>query len=289
MKLLYPLAKRFIAGYDFDSAKIPIDNLIREGYEVSIDYLGELSKTFDDCVRAREQYLQIIDFYKKSQINISIKPTQLGLSISESMAYNFVWDIAEEASKYDHTIRLDMEDSNVTDKTIRLCLKVKSYFPNIGIALQANLFRTEEDLNMLMDEGVSVRLVKGAYKEKVKIANQNPSDISSSFFHYACELYSNKANKPAIATHDEELLADIGALIPDPSYFDYEFLYGVRRDLQRDMKNKDFRVRIYVPFGSDWLPYTLRRLREWKNFKFVATNIFLELTNPVKKAIFKYK
>ena len=228
MKLLYPFAKRFIAGHDFDSAKPKIEKLMDDGYEVSIDYLGELSKTYDDCVRAREQYLQIIDFYKNKKIDISIKPTQLGLLISKSLAYNFVWDVVKEARKYDHTIRLDMEDSKVTEDTIQLCLKVKKFFPNIGIALQANLFRTDTDIAELIKRGVSIRIVKGAYSENKKIARQNPFDIGACFYHYAAKLYSNKANKPAVATHDEELLEDIQDLIPNPNYFDHEFLDGVR-------------------------------------------------------------
>ena len=276
MKILYPLAKRFIAGHDFDSAKPKIDQLMDEGYEVSIDYVGELSKTIDDCFKASEQYKEIINYYKDKKIDISIKPTQLGLSISQSIAYNLVCDITEEALKYNHTIRLDMEDSTVTQKTIDLCLKVKALFPNIGIALQSNLFSTEQDLIKLINKNISIRLVKGAYKESEKIAYQNAFDIESCFFAHAAHLYSEKTNRPAIATHDEELLEDIEELIPDPKYFDYEMLYGIRRDLQKSLLSRGYRVRIYIPFGEDWLPYTLRRLKEWKNLKFVIRNVFKE-------------
>tara|TARA_Y100001938_G_scaffold118029_1_gene162995 strand:- start:749 stop:1588 length:840 start_codon:yes stop_codon:yes gene_type:complete len=276
MKILYPLAKRFIAGHDFDSAKPKIDQLMDEGYEVSIDYLGELSKTIDDCFKASEQYMEIINYYKDKKIDISIKPTQLGLSISQSLAYNLVCDITEEALKYNHTIRLDMEDSTVTQKTIDLCLKVKTLFPNIGIALQSNLFSTEQDLIKLINKNISIRLVKGAYKESEKTAYQNTLDVDSWFFAHAAHLYSEKTNRPAIATHDEELLEDIEELIPDPKYFDYEMLYGIRRDLQKSLLSRGYRVRIYIPFGEDWLPYTLRRLKEWKNLKFVIRNVFKE-------------
>ena len=276
MKILYPLAKRFIAGHDFDSAKPKIDQLMDEGYEVSIDYLGELSKTIDDCFKASEQYKEIINYYKDKKIDVSIKPTQLGLSISQSLAYNLVCDITEEALKYNNTIRLDMEYSTVTQKTIDLCLKVKALFPNIGIALQSNLFSTEQDLIKLINKNISIRLVKGAYKESEKIAYQKAFDIESCFFAHAAHLYSEKTNRPAIATHDEELLEDIEELIPDPKYFDYEMLYGIRRDLQKSLLSRGYRVRIYIPFGEDWLPYTLRRLKEWKNLKFVIRNVFKE-------------
>ena len=276
MKLLYPFAKRFIAGHDFESAKPKIRKLMDDGYEVSIDYVGELSKTIEDCFEARRQYLEIINYYKDKNIDISIKPTQLGLSISQSLAYNLVCDIAEEALKYNHTIRLDMEDSAVTQKTIDLCLKVKALFPNIGVALQSNLLRTGDDLKTLIDKGISIRLVKGAYQESEKIAYQTLAAIGGSFFHHAATLYSSKAHKPAIATHDEELLEAVEDLIPDADYYDYELLYGVRRDLQKKLLNCGYRVRIYVPFGTKWLPYTLRRLKEWKNLKFVFINVFRE-------------
>ena len=146
---------------------------------------------------------------------------------------------------------------------------------NSAAAIRAN--ESAEAVNKIMAFGIPAAMARSI--ADAGIDTPNPGSARG---------LSHRHEAGSVARY-EELLADIGALIPDPSYFDYEFLYGVRRDLQRDMKNKDFRVRIYVRFGSDWLPYTLRRLREWKNFKFVATNIFLELTNPVKKAIFKYK
>lgn len=276
MRILYPLAKRFIAGHSFDSAKPAIDRLMDEGYEVSIDYLGELSKTVKHSLEARRQYLEIIEYYKDKQIDISIKPTQLGLSISQSLAYNSVCDIAEQALKYNHTIRLDMEGSAVTQKTIDLCLKVNDLFPNIGIALQSNLYRTEQDIIKLINKNISIRLVKGAYKENEIIAHQGKFEIGGCFFAHAAHLYSEKANKPAVATHDEELLEDVEELIPDPKYFDYEMLYGIRRDLQKSLLSRGYRVRVYIPFGEDWLPYTLRRLKEWKNLKFVIKNVFKE-------------
>ena len=222
MKILYPLAKRFIAGHNFDSAKPKIQRLMNEGFEVSIDYLGELSKNQKDCEKARDQYLEIIDFYKDQKINISIKPTQLGLLMSRQSAYFFLSQILRRA-------------------------------------------------------GVSVRLVKGAYKERENISWTAYNDISASLFDCAATLRSLKGNKPAIATHDEEILEDIEFMLPTPEYLDYELLYGIRRDLQRDLKNKGYNVRIYVPFGEDWLPYALRRLREWKNLKFVLTNVIREI------------
>lgn len=277
MKILYPLAKRFIAGHDFDSAKPKIKKLMDEGYEVSIDYLGELSTDVDDCHRATRQYLEIINYYWDKKINISIKPSQLGVLINPFISYYNLDLIAKAASRYGHTIRLDMEDSSVTDATRNQAISLNKKYGNVGVAMQANLHRTEADLKILIDNNVSVRLVKGAYKESESIARQDEFSIGSNFFHYAATLYSSKSKNPAIATHDEELLEDVQELIPDPSYFDYEMLYGIRRDLQKSLLNKQYRVRIYIPFGKQWLPYTLRRLKEWKNLKFVIKNIFYEI------------
>tara|TARA_Y100000593_G_scaffold79076_1_gene146987 strand:+ start:1057 stop:1902 length:846 start_codon:yes stop_codon:yes gene_type:complete len=277
MNLLYPLAKRFIAGHDFESAKPKIRKLMDDGYEVSVDYIGENSTTYLQCRKAYKQYLEIIREFKDCNIDISIKPSQLGLNIHPYLSYLFLNNLARKAVKFSHTIRLDMEDSSLTELTRNLAISLNEKYGNVGVAIQANLYRTEEDLNILINKGVSVRLVKGAYKEDESIARQYEEHTKASFFDYAARLYSNKANKPAIATHDEELLGDIRELIPNAChFFDYEFLYGIRRDLQKSLKENGDCVRVYIPFGTKWLPYTLRRLREWKNLKFVIKNIIKE-------------
>ncbi len=277
MKFLYPLAKRFIAGHDFESAKPKIRKLLDDGYEVSVDYLGESTKTVEDAVEAANQYFEIIDFYKDSKIDISIKPTQLGLKIDKRLCFSFLKSVVGAAKDNGHTVRLDMEDSSVTDDTIDICLKLNEIYSNVGIAIQSNLFRTEEDLIKLINKNISIRLVKGAYKESKEIAYQSSLDIGNCFFAHVAHLYSEKSNKPAIATHDEELLEDVEELIPNPDYFDYEFLYGIRRDLQRKfLIDNENRVRIYIPFGKQWFPYSIRRLKEWRNLKFVIVNIFKE-------------
>tara|TARA_B100000287_G_scaffold421189_2_gene461548 strand:+ start:446 stop:1315 length:870 start_codon:yes stop_codon:yes gene_type:complete len=281
MRLLYPLAKRFIAGHSFDSAKPKIDRLIEDGYEVSVDYLGELSQSAEDCEKAKAQYVEIINYYEDQNIDISIKPSQLGLLINPAISLKHITLLAKLAKRKGHTIRLDMEDSKVTELTRNLAISLNKKFGNVGVAVQANLFRTKEDLRALINNRVSIRLVKGAYKENNKIALQDDLDIEASFFNHAAELASKGKVTSAIATHDESLLEDIEDMIPNPYRFDYEFLYGIRRDLQRDFKKKDCTVRIYVPFGKDWLPYTLRRLREWKNLKFVIISVFREFFKKI--------
>ena len=200
-------------------------------------------------------------------------------------------DLVAKAYEHGLTIRLDMEGSAVTQDTIDLCLKLHKDYPNIGIALQANLYRTEQDLTYMMEKGVSVRLVKGAYKEDIDIAYQRKDLLYDIFLKQALRLVSDRCRTyyhykndtspiPSIGTHDEPLIDDIlGYLnrfnIAKDDLF-IEMLYGIRRDLSSSLKKQGYCVRLYVPFGEDWLPYTLRRLREFKNLKFVFTNIIKE-------------
>jgi len=264
MKLLYPLAKRFIAGHDFDSAKSSIQKLIDDGYEVSIDYIGENNKNIKDCKEAFTQYLEIIKFFKNNKINISIKPTQMGMLIHPLISHNFIARLAEKAKENEQTIRLDMEDIKVTELTKNLAITLNNKYGNVGVAVQANLSRSKEDIDFLIDNNVSIRLVKGAYKGDV-------TNVLASFFSLTDYLKFKKANRPAIATHDEKILDKI-----DDDFYDYEFLYGIRRDLQKSLLEKQHCVRIYVPFGEKWLAYTFRRLKELKNLKFVVSSIIKE-------------
>jgi len=277
MKLLYPLAKRFIAGHNFDSAKPNIQKLMDEGYEVSIDYVGEKSRTSKDCRNAFKQYVQIINFYKNKNIDISIKPTQLGLLINPTVSYGLCFKLAGIAKERGHTIRLDMEDSKVTELTRNLAISLNARFENVGVAIQANLHRTKEDLNILIKKGVSVRLVKGAYKERESVALQDSNEIEMAFFERVAELIKKSKIRHAIGTHDQELIEDITEMLPKPDRLDFEFLYGIRRDLQKNLKDKKYNVRIYVPFGEDWFPYVVRRLKEFKNLKFIIVNIIKEI------------
>ena len=278
MKLLYPLAKRFIAGHDFDSAKPVIADLREQGYGVTIDYLGELSTTIDDCKKAEKQYLDIIEYYKKpfktGPIDISIKPTQLGLKLNKEICFKLLSNITSQARQYDITIRLDMEDSSVTQDTIDMCLRVWENNPNIGIALQSNLYRTINDLPVLMSKGISIRLVKGAYKESItKAYQQDVFKVDAYLTLSRVLLYGNK--KHAIGTHDETIIEFIKE--QGNPHTHYELLYGIRRDISSSLLKEGYNVTLYIPFGEKWLPYTIRRLKEFKNLKFVIINILREM------------
>ena len=296
MKFLYPLAKRFIAGHDFDSAIPVISKLIWDGYDVTIDYLGELCKTKEDCQKAEQQYIDIIEYYGSisTPIDISIKPTQLGLLLDKVDCEVRLTDLVARAYEYGITIRLDMEDSSVTQDTIDLCLRLHKEHPNIGIALQSNLYRTSKDLNYLLEKNVSIRLVKGAYKEHINISYQRNDLIYDQFLKQALMLISDRCRSyyylkndttpiPAIGTHDEDLINEILSYLPrikiEKTDLFIEMLYGIRRDLSSSLQKEGYCVRLYVPFGTEWLPYTMRRLREYKNLKFIISNIIKEMWN----------
>jgi proline dehydrogenase len=295
-KLIYPFAKRFIAGVDFDSAIPVISQLITDGYDITIDYLGEISKTEEQCDKALDQYNDIIKYYElvNYPLDISIKPTQLGLLLNKEKCYARLNEIVHRAYLHGMTVRLDMEDSTVTQDTIDLALKLRIQFPNIGIALQSNLYRTDKDLTEMMEKGVSVRLVKGAYKEHITKAYKRKELIHETFLKQALRLISDRCRSyyhykndttptPALGTHDEQLLDDILGYLKrfniEKTDLIIEMLYGIRRDLSSSLHKEGYCVRLYVPFGEDWLPYTLRRLREFKNLKFVISNIVKEMWN----------
>ena len=195
-------------------------------------------------------------------------------------------DIVYRAYLYGMTVRLDMEDSTVTQDTIDLAVKLRKQYPNIGIALQSNLYRTDKDLTSMMEKGIAVRLVKGAYKEHITKAYQRKDLLHNEFFKQALRLLTDRCRSyyyyrndttptPALGTHDEKLLNQILGQLNKLNIKKHdliiEMLYGIRRDLSFSLQKEGYSVRLYVPFGTDWLPYTLRRLREFKNLKFVVS------------------
>ena len=260
MKLLYPFAKRFIAGYNFETASVSIDNLIQNGYGVTIDYVGEMSKTKSDVLKAYKEYEKILTKY--NNIDISVKPSQFGLLFNKPYCYDMLNSINQLACYTSNTVRLDMEDSRVTDDTIEIAVKYQ-----IGCAIQANHPDTLSNMHTLIKNNIPIRLVKGAYKEKIS----HIYDVRKYFLKYA-NMPSNKESI-TIATHDEIILDKL------LHHNNYEFLYGIRRDVQEKYKNDGKQVTIYVPYGENWMPYTLRRLKEWKNLKFVIGNIIKERLN----------
>ena len=280
MQFLYPFAKRFIAGPYLQSALPVIYNIRQSGYFASIDILGESVTTRQECEAAKFEYLKLFESLDSinHSFNFSIKLSQLGLDLDKDLCLENLQNLARAMGN--HTIRVDMEGSVHTQSTLDICEVVHDAYPHLGLALQAYLFRTENDVNRCIDKGMSVRLCKGAYKEPASIAYQSMDKIRMQFLKLARKLLK-EGHQPSIATHDENLLVELLDFIAQekikPESFYFELLYGVRRDLQKILKDKGYRVRIYVPYGKAWLPYTLRRLTEKKeNLFFVINNLFRE-------------
>ncbi len=280
MHPLYPIAKRFIAGEDLETAAKAIRRLIRAGFYASVDILGENVHDARQAEGARDAYrdlLKTADDLSPS-LDISVKLTLLGLEVNRELCRTLLEDLLRQAGP--HTVRLDMEGSALTQATLDLCKETHPKFANLGQAIQAYLFRSEKDVGELIERGISVRLCKGAYKEPASIAYTSMDDIRRNFLALARPLLK-EGRQPAIATHDEYLLKEILAFVEregiSPEDFYFEMLYGVARDLQRQIRDKGYRLRVYVPYGQSWLPYTLRRLAEKKeNVLFVVKNIVKE-------------
>ena len=280
MRILYPFAKRFIAGEDRATALKNIKSLYDQGFLCTVDVLGESVHSEDQAIAAKNEYLALLKdietFHRP--VDISAKVSALGMDISYDLCKKNVEELIDGA--YHHTVRLDMEGSDLTERTLKLGLELQNDHKNLGVVIQAYLRRTERDIQSIIEQGVSTRLCKGAYKEPETLAYQSMNEIRENFLKQAFRLLK-EGNLPAIATHDEILIEQIIAFIkteniPRDSFY-FELLYGVRRDIQKALLNKGYQVRIYVPYGKAWLPYTLRRLAERKeNIIFVVKNLFRE-------------
>jgi proline dehydrogenase len=280
MRILYPFAKRFIAGEDRPTALKNIKSLYDQGFLCTVDVLGESVHTEDQAIAAKNEYLALLKdietFHRP--VDISAKVSALGMDISYDLCKKNVEELIDAVSH--HTVRFDMEGSDLTERTLKLGLELQKDHKNLGVVVQAYLRRTERDIQSIIEQGVSTRLCKGAYKEPETLAYKSMDEIRENFLKQAFRLLK-EGNLPAIATHDEILIEQISAFIEAENIsrdsFYFELLYGVRRDIQKALLRKGYQVRIYVPYGKAWLPYTLRRLAERKeNIIFIVKNLFRE-------------
>ncbi len=280
MNILYPFAKRFIAGEDLPTAMKSIQSLQTSGYLSTVDILGENTHRRDQAEQAQKSYLDLLNQVDKESLpmDLSLKVTQMGLDIDWELCKKNISEILNAASG--HTVRFDIEGSDYTKQTINLCIELHETYRNLGQALQAYLYRTGGDVERLLDQGISIRLCKGAYKESATNAWTSMEGIRANFLTLA-KIILKEGFLPAIATHDEYILTEILEFVKkeniSPKSFYFEMLYGVRRDIHKALLDKGYQVRIYVPYGKSWLPYTLRRLTEKKgNILFVMRHLFRE-------------
>ena len=275
MKILFPFAKRFIAGININDSSIVFQNHLDQNFKVIANLVGENIQSAEKINNICETYSELLSKFSDSDFSISLKLSSIGLDHEYESTMENLNKLIESASTNKQVIRLDMEDSRYTDRTIEICKSIQNDYPgSIGITLQANLHRTERDLEELKRNGISIRLVKGAYLENDQIAITDMNLIRQKFLDYSKLLIADNNVKHSIATHDEPILDSI-SLNTEMKNHRFEFLYGVRRDLQRRFSNSN-EVGIYMPFGQEWFSYTFRRLKEFKNIRFVAKNLIKE-------------
>jgi len=261
------MARRFVAGETLEEAIAAARRCHEVGMMASLDYLGENVANTSDTQRSRDAYLEIFEAIaqEKLQANVSCKLTQLGLDINSEFCAGLVLSIVECAANFDNFLRIDMEGSAYTQRTIDLVKRVRARNPAVGTVIQSYLYRSEKDVADLLACGCRIRLCKGAYKEPEDVAFPRKADVDANYVRLMKILLSSGFYH-AIATHDPQLIAATirHAAEKGNSKDDFEFqmLYGVRTDLQRRLVKDGYRVRIYIPFGNDWFPYFMRRLAE---------------------------
>jgi proline dehydrogenase len=277
-------ASRFVAGETVADAIAAASELQRKGITVSLDLLGESVHEAAAAERAAEAYVGILRAMKEADLesNISLKLTQMGLDIDETLCEQNVRTILDVAREQNGFVRLDMESSAYTQRTLDFFEQrlFPTYGSHTGVVIQSALRRSTDDIARLVALGARVRLCKGAYLEPPDIAFADKRDVDAHYVRLMEHLLSG-GFYPAIATHDEriqslarEFVAAHG--IP-PDRFEFQMLYGIRRDLQEQLIHKGFRVRVYVPFGTEWYPYLMRRLAERPaNIAFILGNLFKE-------------
>jgi proline dehydrogenase len=264
------LSSRFVAGMTIEDAVRACEGVNRQGIAVTLDALGESVSDAAAAHRAADVYHRLLDAIAahKLNANVSVKLTQMGLELDPVLAESIALDLTKHAASLGNFVRIDMEDSSLTQVTIDIVRRIHA-MPGlagaIGIVIQSYLYRSEADIGELLADGIRVRYCKGAYKEPPEVAFPRKADVDANYVKLAKVLLDSPIYH-GLATHDENMIAAVKAYVRErgiPSdHFEFQMLYGVRRDLQRELVSEGYRVRVYVPFGSEWYPYFMRRLAE---------------------------
>jgi proline dehydrogenase len=279
-QLARPLSARFIAGMSLGEALEAVRSVNKQGMTVSLDHLGEDITSLAEAERFREIYLQTLQAMDAGGIqgNVSLKLTQFGLDLSEEACWENVRRVVCEAARLKSFVRIDMESSAYTDRTLKLVYDLFAETGSCGAVIQAYLHRSEADIEELNRRRIRVRLCKGAYLEPAAVAFQEKAEVDANFVKLM-KLLLEKGNYPGIATHDEKMVQATLAFAKENKIgaerFEFQMLYGIRRDLQKKLLAEGYNVRVYVPFGEAWYPYFMRRLAERPaNVFFIARNFF---------------
>jgi proline dehydrogenase len=267
-----------VAGEELEEAVQATRALNQRGMHVALDHLGENVSDDREARAAAQDYIRALDVIEKTGIdaNISIKLTALGLDISQELCEQNVRTILEHARDAGIFVCIDMEGSAYTQQTIDITLRMHEQFEHVGTVIQSYLYRSRKDVEQLIAQGVRMRLVKGAYKEPKTVAFQSKSEVDSHYVQLMMLLLA-RGNFPAIASHDEAIIAAACKFVRDQGIskdaFEFQELYGIRRDLQEKLVKQGYHMRVYVPYGSQWYPYLMRRMAERPaNLMFVVSN-----------------
>jgi proline dehydrogenase len=289
----FPVAKkvstRFVAGETISDALLVTQALNERGMYVTLDFLGESVSTVDEAKAARDEILRLLDCIneEKPDATVSVKLSQLGLKLDLDQTYKNIHSIVARAKEYNNRIRIDMEESMVVDVTLDIYrrLRFQEKFDNVGVVVQSYLYRTEKDVQELIDSGASVRLCKGAYMEPANVAFPSKKDTDDNFVHLMQMMLDDEARKNGtylgVATHDEKMIEATKVFAQengvDKKDFEFQMLYGIKREIQNQLVDQGYQVRIYVPYGTAWYPYFVRRLAER------PANLWFFLSNLVRQ------
>jgi len=278
----YGFARRFVAGESLDEALAASRELNREQRAVSLNHLGENVSTADEARKVKDGYISMIRALDREKLdgNISIKLTQLGLDFDTGLCRAFAREIAAAAAEIGSGVEMDMEASMYVENTLKIFEAVQKEFTATGLAIQAYLHRTKDDIERLAPLKPKLRLVKGAYREPANVAEQQKSKVDESYKSFTETLLDGRFF-PAIASHDLNMLDHARDVIRErkipSSKYEFQMIYGIRRDLQAQVRSEGHNLRIYVPFGTEWCPYFMRRLSERPaNCLFVVRNLMAE-------------
>ena len=276
------LSGRFVAGMELADALRVAESVNKQGMFVTLDSLGESVSSAAEAHKAADVYHELLDSIRERHLdaNISVKLTQMGLALDPELAEAIATNLTEHAKYTGNFVRIDMEDSPLTQVTLDIVRRVNER-PDlrgaIGIVIQAYLYRSQADIEQLIADGIRVRLCKGAYKEPAEVAFPRKTDVDANYIKLSQTLLESPIYH-GLATHDEAMIAAAKSFAKKrdiaPSRFEFQMLYGVRRDLQRKLVAEGYNVRVYIPFGREWYPYFMRRLAERPaNVLFIAKNM----------------
>ncbi|MFF5996903.1 proline dehydrogenase family protein [Lysinibacillus sp. KU-BSD001] len=279
---LYPLllkaAQRFVTGENRKDGIVTAKELISNGYSVSLEYIGENTTNLEECQQAKQEFLYLIEEMgsMSMQQTVSLDLSHIGLSVNPDTAYLHLLEIAKKAQQYDITVMISMEESSKTNDIVTIYKKTTEQYPNVGITIQAHLFRSNDDIQELIHYPGKIRLVKGAYQEPSTIAMPRSTELNDRYLQFVEQLLG--ANHPvSIATHDEKLIQEMEyrQYFKQPQV-EIEMLYGIRPDLLKELKNKGYNSKVYLTYGTEWYLYLCHRIAEYPE------NLYLAVTDIIQ-------